>query len=58
MSCLQAACSCVVKLQEEAVQNEETWQCTVCGHVHHGDMPDDFVCPICKQGKAAFVKKD
>lgn len=39
---------------------EEIYVCTVCGYVYHGDLtkePDDYVCPICKQGKDKFVKK-
>jgi flavin reductase (DIM6/NTAB) family NADH-FMN oxidoreductase RutF len=30
--------------------------CTVCGYVHEGDeLPDDFVCPLCKHGAEVFV---
>lgn len=29
--------------------------CTVCGYVHEGDtLPEDFVCPVCKQGADVF----
>ena len=29
--------------------------CTICGYVHEGDiLPEDFVCPICKQGASVF----
>ena len=29
--------------------------CTVCGYVHEDDtLPEDFVCPICKQGAEVF----
>ncbi|MBR2942574.1 MAG: flavin reductase [Clostridia bacterium] len=28
------------------------WVCSVCGYVHEGeDLPDDFICPLCKHGK-------
>ena len=31
--------------------------CTVCGYVHESDeLPNDFICPICKQGASVFVK--
>ena len=31
------------------------WVCSVCGHVHEGEeMPDDYVCPLCKHGKEDF----
>ena len=28
--------------------------CTVCGYVHKGELPDDFICPVCGAGKDAF----
>ena len=28
--------------------------CKVCGYVHEGDLPDDFICPLCKHGVADF----
>ena len=28
--------------------------CTVCGYIHNGELPDDFVCPVCGAGKGAF----
>lgn len=29
--------------------------CTVCGYVHEGEaLPEDFVCPVCKQGADVF----
>ena len=31
--------------------------CTVCGYVYEGEeLPDDFVCPLCKHGKEDFQK--
>ena len=46
--------------EEEPAQPK--WVCTVCGYVYDGEtpfeeLPDDYVCPICKQPKSAFVKK-
>lgn len=28
--------------------------CKICGYVHEGELPDDFVCPLCKHGAADF----
>lgn len=28
--------------------------CKICGYVHEGALPPDFVCPICKHGAADF----
>lgn len=34
------------------------WVCRICGYVYEGEeMPDDFVCPLCKHGKADFEKQ-
>ncbi len=38
-----------------APAKKKSWVCEICGYVHEGeDLPDDFVCPICKHGKDAF----
>ena len=34
----------------------EKWKCTVCGYIHEGPLPEDFVCPLCKQPASKFVK--
>ncbi|WMJ22568.1 flavin reductase [Paludicola sp. MB14-C6] len=46
----------------EATQpQKEIWQCTVCHYIYDGDipfedLPDDYVCPICKKPKSVFKK--
>ena len=38
-------------------QKKATWVCTVCGYVYEGEeLPDDFVCPLCKHGKEDFQR--
>ncbi len=34
--------------------------CTVCGYVHktEGELPEDFVCPVCGAGRDAFKLKE
>lgn len=37
--------------------------CSVCGYVYDGDipfeeLPDDYACPICKQPKSVFEKRE
>jgi len=33
------------------------WVCKVCGYVYEGEeLPEDFVCPLCKHGAADFEK--
>ena len=33
------------------------WVCVVCGYIYEGDdLPDDFVCPLCKHGVADFER--
>lgn len=37
--------------------DKTTWTCSICGHVYEGEeLPDDYICPLCKHGKADFVK--
>ncbi len=34
------------------------WKCTVCGYVTLSDeLPDDYVCPICRAPKSKFEKR-
>ena len=38
-------------------QNKKGWVCKICGYVYEGeDLPDDFICPLCKHGKADFER--
>ena len=38
-------------------ENKTGWVCNICGYVYEGDeLPDDFVCPLCKHGAADFEK--
>ena len=33
-------------------KGETIWKCTVCGYEYVGEeLPDDFICPICKHVK-------
>lgn len=33
------------------------WRCKICGYIYEGEeLPEDFVCPICKHGAADFEK--
>ncbi|MBQ9792808.1 MAG: flavin reductase [Clostridia bacterium] len=36
-------------------QNKNQYVCSVCGYVHEGEnLPEDFICPICKHGAEVF----
>lgn len=46
-------------LQIKTEKGKTAWICTACGYVYYGEeVPDDFICPICKLGKSYFKKKD
>lgn len=33
------------------------WVCTICGYIYEGDeLPDDYICPLCKHGADVFEK--
>lgn len=37
------------------VEGKKGYVCTVCGYLYEGDeLPDDFICPLCKHGAADF----
>jgi flavin reductase (DIM6/NTAB) family NADH-FMN oxidoreductase RutF len=38
-------------------QGKTIWRCLICGCEWEGEeLPDDFICPICKHPKADFEK--
>ncbi len=50
-----------IKPKPEAVgktsDGQTIWRCVICGYEYVGEeVLDDFVCPICKHGKADFEK--
>ncbi len=32
------------------------YRCTVCGYIYEGELPADYVCPLCKQPASVFEK--
>ena len=37
-------------------EGKKGYVCTICGYVHEGELPEDFVCPLCKHGASDFVE--
>lgn len=44
------------KPETPKVSGVEKWVCKICGYVHEGALPDDFVCPWCKHPASDFEK--
>ncbi len=39
------------------VDGKKGWVCKICGYVYEGeDLPEDFICPLCKHGAVDFEK--
>lgn len=34
------------------------YRCTVCGYIQEGELPEEFVCPMCKQPASVFEKME
>ena len=33
------------------------WRCKICGYIYEGEnLPDDYICPLCKHGAIDFEK--
>ncbi|MCR5508165.1 MAG: flavin reductase [Lachnospiraceae bacterium] len=50
-----------IKPKPEAVGETKTgqtvWRCKICGYEYVGEeLPDDFICPLCKHPKSDFEK--
>ena len=39
---------------EEAEKVVKRYVCKICGYVHEGELPDDFICPWCKHPASDF----
>ena len=36
-------------------EGKKGWVCKICGYIYEGDeLPEDFICPLCKHGVADF----
>ncbi len=46
-----------IKPKPEKKPDETGYRCRICGYVHKGEeLPEDFICPICKHGAVDFEK--
>ena len=41
---------------EQPAPAAEKWVCKVCGYVHEGPLPEDFICPWCKHPASDFER--
>lgn len=37
-----------------ATEGKKGYVCKICGYVHEGELPEDFICPLCKHGASDF----
>jgi len=38
-------------------EGKKGWVCKICGYIYEGDdLPEDFICPLCKHGAADFER--
>ena len=36
-------------------EGKRGWVCKICGYIHEEEeLPEDFICPLCKHGAADF----
>ncbi len=55
-SCTYAYYQSDIKPKPAASSEKRTWTCSICGYTYEGDeVPDDYICPLCKHDKTAFV---
>ncbi len=49
------------KSSDSSDEERDTWQCTICHYIYDGEipfeeLPEDYICPVCKKPKNVFVK--
>ena len=46
-----------VKPKPAVLEKKTGWVCKICGYVYEGEeLPEDFICPLCKHGAEDFEK--
>jgi rubredoxin len=46
-----------IKPRPEKKPEVKGWRCTICGYIYEGEeLPEDYVCPLCKHGPEVFEK--
>lgn len=46
-----------IKPQPQPTTEKTGWVCKICGYVYEGEeLPEDFICPLCKHGAADFER--
>ena len=48
--------------QEKQKTSDAVYECSICHYEYDGevafeDLPEDYVCPVCKQPKSVFIKR-
>ncbi len=44
-------------VKQKPEEKKKGWVCKVCGYVYEGEeLPEDYVCPLCKHGASDFEK--
>ena len=45
-------------VKPKPAEEKKGWVCSICGYVYEGEeLPEDFVCPLCKHPASDFVKQ-
>lgn len=46
-----------IKPKPQPKEEKKGWRCKICGYVYEGEeLPEDYVCPVCKHGREDFEK--
>ncbi len=50
-------CNDCKNIENKGEKKMSKWKCKVCGYIYEGEsLPEDFVCPVCKQPASSFEK--
>ena len=50
-------CALPILKPKPQTEGKKGYVCTICGFVYEGEeLPEDYICPLCKHGAADFEK--
>lgn len=41
---------------ENKTESKVAYRCKICGYIHEGELPEDFICPLCKHPASDFER--
>ncbi len=45
----------IEEMSKEKSNGTKKYRCKICGYIYNGELPEDFICPVCGGSKEDFI---